>query len=187
MAARRSGKGTSGVKRRVKRVPVSAVKALRKAASKPRAKVELSASGRRKRAAAKQPGPRKAKSASKRTASARARKRRANVEEPIEVEVVSEVGDRSQVVWLALADPTRRALVSSLRDGPQTTGSLAREFQQLTRFGVMKHLEVLVDAGLVSYQRIGKQRWNILEAGRLVDQVYGWLESVIGQADQSSA
>lgn len=64
-------------------------------------------------------------------------------------------------VWRALADPTRRALLDALRDGPRTTGDLADRFDQ-TRFGVMKHLAVLVDAGLVTVRREGRLRWNEL-------------------------
>jgi DNA-binding transcriptional ArsR family regulator len=64
-------------------------------------------------------------------------------------------------VWRALADPTRRALLDVLRDGPRTTGDLADRFDQ-TRFGVMKHLTILVDAGLVTVRREGRLRWNVL-------------------------
>jgi DNA-binding transcriptional ArsR family regulator len=64
-------------------------------------------------------------------------------------------------VWRALADPTRRAILDLLRVGPRTTGDLAERFA-LTRFGVMKHLGVLVDAGLVWVRRDGRLRWNHL-------------------------
>lgn len=64
-------------------------------------------------------------------------------------------------VLKALADPSRWRLVTALADGPSTTGGLAALFDQ-TRFGVMKHLEVLVDAGLVRVERRGRERWNHL-------------------------
>ena len=64
-------------------------------------------------------------------------------------------------VLKALADPVRWQLVLSLADGPRTTGALAEGFDQ-TRFGVMKHLEVLVAAGLVTIERRGRERWNHL-------------------------
>jgi len=63
--------------------------------------------------------------------------------------------------WRALADPTRRRVLDLLREGPRTTGDLAHEFD-LSRFGVMKHLGVLVEAGLVVVRREGRQRWNEL-------------------------
>jgi DNA-binding transcriptional ArsR family regulator/uncharacterized protein YndB with AHSA1/START domain len=65
------------------------------------------------------------------------------------------------LVWRALADPTRRAILDLLRDGPRTTGDIADRFE-LSRFGVMKHLSVLVEAGLVLVRREGRERWNIL-------------------------
>lgn len=65
------------------------------------------------------------------------------------------------LVWKALADPTRREILDLLRHGAMTTGDLADQFE-LTRFGVMKHLGVLVEADLVIVRREGRQRWNHL-------------------------
>jgi len=67
-------------------------------------------------------------------------------------------------VWRALADPTRRALLDELRDGPRTTGDLVERVAGMSRFGVMKHLRVLEDAGLVIARKDGRQRWNHLNA-----------------------
>lgn len=64
-------------------------------------------------------------------------------------------------VWKALADATRREILDVLREGPRTTGALAEVFP-MSRFGVMKHLGVLVDAGLVVVERRGRERWNHL-------------------------
>jgi DNA-binding transcriptional ArsR family regulator len=68
------------------------------------------------------------------------------------------------LVWRALADPTRRDILDALRDGPKTTGQLAERFESMTRFGVMKHLGVLEGAGLVIVRREGRERWNCLNA-----------------------
>ena len=68
----------------------------------------------------------------------------------------------SDLVWKALADPTRRAILDLLRDQPRTTGDLAESFPALTRFGVMKHLGVLEQAALVVVRRRGRERWNYL-------------------------
>lgn len=65
-------------------------------------------------------------------------------------------------VWRALADPTRRGLLDLLREGAKTTGVLAGAFPGLSRFGVMKHLGVLEEAGLVVVERRGRERWNHL-------------------------
>ncbi len=66
-------------------------------------------------------------------------------------------------LWKALGDPTRRALLDHLRAGPRTTGALCAEFD-MSRFGVMKHLKQLEDAGLVLVRRQGRQRFNHLNA-----------------------
>lgn len=65
------------------------------------------------------------------------------------------------LVWRALADPTRRRMLDLLRERPRTTGELD-EVVTMSRFGVMKHLRVLEDAGLVLARREGRQRWNHL-------------------------
>jgi DNA-binding transcriptional ArsR family regulator/uncharacterized protein YndB with AHSA1/START domain len=62
-------------------------------------------------------------------------------------------------LWKVLADPTRRKILDLLRAAPRTTGALADEFP-LSRFGVMKHLQILADSGLVSIRRQGRERWN---------------------------
>jgi DNA-binding transcriptional ArsR family regulator len=67
----------------------------------------------------------------------------------------------TDAVWKALADPTRRRVLDELRKGPKTTGTLCGLFD-MSRFGVMKHLQVLEDAGLVIVERVGRERWNHL-------------------------
>src|SRR5688572_26779750 len=67
------------------------------------------------------------------------------------------------VVWRALSDPSRRRLLSLLKDGPRTTGDLSDRFKT-TRFAVMKHLGVLEDAGLIAIERRGRERWNHLNS-----------------------
>lgn len=65
-------------------------------------------------------------------------------------------------IWKALADPTRRAMLDVLREGPRTTGALCRRFRRLSRCGVMKHLGILEAAGLIVIKRHGRFRWNYL-------------------------
>jgi DNA-binding transcriptional ArsR family regulator len=66
------------------------------------------------------------------------------------------------VVFKALADPTRRSLLDKLfaRDG-RTLTELQSEFD-MTRFGVMSHLRVLEDAGLVVTRRSGREKLHFL-------------------------
>jgi len=67
-------------------------------------------------------------------------------------------------VWKALSDPTRRAILDLLRDGPRTTTVIVDAFPHLTRFGVMKHVDVLREAGLINTREEGRQRINSLNA-----------------------
>jgi len=65
-------------------------------------------------------------------------------------------------VFKALADPTRRSLLDELfREDGQTLGMLEERFA-MTRFGVMKHLKLLEDAGLVVTRRRGRQKLHYL-------------------------
>src|SRR5512146_1693261 len=68
----------------------------------------------------------------------------------------------ADAVFRALADPTRRGLLDELfkRDG-QTLGALGRRLT-MTRFGVMKHLKVLEDAGLVVTKKRGREKLHFL-------------------------
>jgi DNA-binding transcriptional ArsR family regulator len=70
--------------------------------------------------------------------------------------------DKLDPVWKALADPTRRAVLDLLRDRPLMTTEIVEAFPHLTRFGVMKHLEALREAGLVHTREEGRQRVNSL-------------------------
>jgi DNA-binding transcriptional ArsR family regulator len=65
-------------------------------------------------------------------------------------------------VFKALADPTRRFLLDLLyrRDG-RTLTELESELE-MTRFGVMKHLRLLEDAGLVVTRRSGREKLHFL-------------------------
>jgi uncharacterized protein YndB with AHSA1/START domain len=66
------------------------------------------------------------------------------------------------LVFRALADPTRRSLLDELfgEDG-QTLGALEERFA-MSRFGVMKHLKVLEEAGLVVTRRQGREKRHYL-------------------------
>ena len=67
-------------------------------------------------------------------------------------------------IWKALADETRREILDALRAGPQTTTQIVDRFPDLSRFGVMKHLQVLRDAGLVLTRHEGRLSVNSLNA-----------------------
>jgi uncharacterized protein YndB with AHSA1/START domain len=71
--------------------------------------------------------------------------------------------DATAPVFRALSDPSRRILLDRLfeRDG-QALGELCAHLPEMTRFGVMKHLEVLEAADLVTTRRIGREKRHYL-------------------------
>src|ERR1700712_5390175 len=67
-------------------------------------------------------------------------------------------------VFKALADPPRRELLDELfRQDGQTLSALEGRFE-MSRFGVMKHLKVLEDAGLVVTRKRGREKLHFLNA-----------------------
>src|SRR4051794_28736298 len=67
-------------------------------------------------------------------------------------------------VFRALADPTRRSLLDELfKEDGQTLGALEGRLP-MTRFGVMKHLRVLEEAGLIVSRRRGREKLHFLNA-----------------------
>jgi uncharacterized protein YndB with AHSA1/START domain/DNA-binding transcriptional ArsR family regulator len=73
------------------------------------------------------------------------------------------VDEELEPAFRALADPHRRTLLDRLRerDG-QSLGDLVEALPGMTRFGVMKHLRVLEDAGLVTTRRSGRRKLHFL-------------------------
>lgn len=78
-------------------------------------------------------------------------------------------------IWKALADPTRREILDLLRDGPRQTTEIVENFPDLSRFGVMKHLDVLREANLVNTRSEGRKRINSLNAAPLRDVIERWI------------
>ena len=67
-------------------------------------------------------------------------------------------------IWKALSDETRRTILDFLRSGPKPTTAIVEQFPDLSRFAVMKHLDVLRQAALVVTREEGRQRINALNA-----------------------
>ncbi len=65
-------------------------------------------------------------------------------------------------VFRALADPTRRSLLDELFDEDGQTLTSLEQRLPMTRFGVMKHLKVLEQAGLVTTKRRGREKLHFL-------------------------
>lgn len=66
-------------------------------------------------------------------------------------------------------------ILDLLRDGPRQTTEIVAEFPQLSRFGVMKHLDVLREAGLVTTRREGRLRINSLNAAPIRAILERWI------------
>jgi DNA-binding transcriptional ArsR family regulator len=65
-------------------------------------------------------------------------------------------------VFKALADPTRRELLDRLFERDGQSLSALEERLPMSRFGVMKHLRVLEEAGLVTTRRSGREKLHFL-------------------------
>src|SRR5262250_42811 len=79
------------------------------------------------------------------------------------------------LLWRALADPTRRRILDLLRERPRVTGEIAAQFP-VSRIAVMRHLEVLSEAGLAVSRKRGRQRWHYLNAIPLQKLHRRWAE-----------
>lgn len=81
--------------------------------------------------------------------------------------------DQLSLVFGALADPIRRAILTRLADGDTTVAELAAPFD-VSQPAISRHLKVLENAGLVSRTRRATARLSHLEAEPL-REVTGWL------------
>ena len=90
--------------------------------------------------------------------------------------------DRLSRVFAALADPTRRDMVSRLTDGDATVGELAAPYDVSVQ-AVSKHLKVLEDAGLVTRSRDAQRRPVHLEA-EVFDLMTKWIERYRRRAEE---
>jgi len=72
--------------------------------------------------------------------------------------------DETDLIFKALASPTRRRMLDEIKDQPLTTGDLCQRFPELDRCTVMQHLKVLEGADLVIARREGRERWNHLNS-----------------------
>lgn len=82
--------------------------------------------------------------------------------------------DPLDVTFLALADPTRRAILARLARGEASVTELARPFS-MSQPAISKHLKVLERAGLISVGRDAQRRPRRLE-GRPLAEASAWLE-----------
>jgi DNA-binding transcriptional ArsR family regulator len=86
-------------------------------------------------------------------------------------------------IFHALADPMRRNLLVNLAENsPKTATQLAEEFP-ITRQGILKHLNILEDAGLVAVHQIGREKRYALTPAPL-NELEQWLKLLNAKWDE---
>ena len=86
-------------------------------------------------------------------------------------------------VFVALADPMRRSLLANLAENsPRTATQLAEEYP-ITRQGVLKHLRILEEAGLVSVYQEGREKRYVLTPEPL-SELELWIKEISAKLDQ---
>ena len=84
------------------------------------------------------------------------------------------VSDRLDATFLALADPTRRAILARLALGEASVAELAQPFE-ISQPAISKHLKVLERAGLISVGQDAQRRPRRVE-GKPLAEASAWLE-----------
>lgn len=82
--------------------------------------------------------------------------------------------ERLDATFIALSDPTRRAILARLKAGDATVNELAEPFS-ISQPAISKHLKILERAGLVSRTNVGTSRPVKIEAGPMREAA-DWLE-----------
>jgi DNA-binding transcriptional ArsR family regulator len=82
--------------------------------------------------------------------------------------------ERLDATFIALSDPTRRAILARLKAGEATVNELAAPFE-ISQPAVSKHLKILERAGLVTRSNVGTSRPVKIEAGPMREAA-DWLE-----------
>jgi DNA-binding transcriptional ArsR family regulator len=77
-------------------------------------------------------------------------------------------------VFQVIADPSRREILKLLSRDTRTINSLAENFD-MSRPAVSKHIKALHDAGFISFQAVGRERYCILKQDGF-DELQEWLD-----------
>jgi DNA-binding transcriptional ArsR family regulator len=94
--------------------------------------------------------------------------------------------DRAGVVFGALSDPTRRALLAAIAQQPAATATQLASTLPISRQAVVKHLTALEDAGLLDRERTGREVHYRVTPAPLSDAV-SWMTEVGSQWDDRLA
>ena len=82
-------------------------------------------------------------------------------------------------IFKALSDPARRTLLDALRRRDGQSLQELTELLEMSRFGVMKHLGVLEDAGLIVTRKKGRFKYHYLNALPLQQAIDRWIEPLL--------
>jgi DNA-binding transcriptional ArsR family regulator len=85
--------------------------------------------------------------------------------------------DKKQLVFVALADPTRRYVIEKLSNGGTVTATELAEELPISRQGISKHLKILEEANLVTARQKGRERLYTLSPQPL-SEATGWVAAV---------
>jgi DNA-binding transcriptional ArsR family regulator len=83
--------------------------------------------------------------------------------------------EQLSTVFKALGHPIRRQILDILKVAPKTTGELNEHFPEVTRYAIMKHLNILEEGNLIIVRREGKYRRNFLNAVPLQEMHNRWV------------
>ncbi len=93
------------------------------------------------------------------------------------------LSENQQPIFAALADPMRRNLLVNLAENsPRTATQLAREYP-ITRQGILKHLDILEGAGLVTVYQKGREKRYTLTPEPL-SELDQWIKDLSAKWDE---
>jgi len=94
-----------------------------------------------------------------------------------------QIRENEQSLFAALADPMRRSLLVNLAEhSPRTATQLAQEYP-ISRQGILKHLTILEDAGLVAVHQAGREKRYTLSPEPLAE-LEKWIEDIGAKWDE---
>ena len=97
--------------------------------------------------------------------------------------VSTQTSGHEQSIFAALADPIRRGLLVDLAEhSPRTATQLAEDYP-ITRQGILKHLTILEDAGLVAVHQSGREKRYTLTPEPL-EELDRWIENIGAKWDE---
>jgi len=94
------------------------------------------------------------------------------------------MNERQQPIFTALADPMRRTLLVHLvESSPKTATQLAQEYADITRQGILKHLQILETAGLVVVHQHGREKRYTPTLDTL-NELEDWIKALTAKWDE---